>query len=72
MECRTDFKCCNAFHGVKRRFELKFTNGIRVYDDYAHHPTEVKATLEAARSINLGRIITVFQPHLYTRTRDFL
>ncbi|MBS1495004.1 MAG: UDP-N-acetylmuramate--L-alanine ligase [Bacteroidetes bacterium] len=59
------------FGGVKRRFELKFTNGIRVYDDYAHHPTEVKATLEAARSINLGRIITVFQPHLYSRTKDF-
>jgi UDP-N-acetylmuramate--alanine ligase len=60
-----------TFGGVKRRFELKFTNGIRVYDDYAHHPTEVKATLEAARSINLGRIITVFQPHLYSRTKDF-
>lgn len=60
-----------TFGGVKRRFELKFTNGIRVYDDYAHHPTEVKATLEAARSINIGRIITVFQPHLYSRTKDF-
>lgn len=60
-----------TFGGVKRRFELKFTNGIRVYDDYAHHPTEVRATLEAARSINLGRIITVFQPHLYSRTKDF-
>jgi UDP-N-acetylmuramate--alanine ligase len=60
-----------SFGGVKRRFELKFTNGIRVYDDYAHHPTEVRATLEAARSINIGRIITVFQPHLYSRTRDF-
>lgn len=60
-----------TFGGVKRRFELKFQNGIRVYDDYAHHPTEVKATLEAARSINLGRIITVFQPHLYSRTQDF-
>lgn len=60
-----------SFGGVKRRFELKFTNGIRVYDDYAHHPTEVRATLEAARSINIGRIITVFQPHLYSRTQDF-
>ncbi len=60
-----------TFGGVKRRFELKFQNGIRVYDDYAHHPTEVRATLEAARSINLGRIITVFQPHLYSRTKDF-
>jgi len=59
------------FGGVKRRFELKFMNGIKVYDDYAHHPTEVRATLDAARSIALGRIITVFQPHLYSRTKDF-
>ena len=60
-----------TFAGVKRRFELKFMNGIKVYDDYAHHPTEVRATLDAARSIALGRIITVFQPHLYSRTKDF-
>lgn len=64
-------KSLETFGGVKRRFELKFTNGIRVYDDYAHHPTEVRATLDAARSISLGRVITVFQPHLYSRTKDF-
>lgn len=60
-----------TFHGVKRRLELKFDNGIRIYDDYAHHPAEVKATLDAIRKIHQGRLITVFQPHLYTRTRDF-
>jgi len=60
-----------TFTGVKRRMELKYNNGIKVYDDYAHHPTEVKVTLEAIRKMYEGRIITVFQPHLYSRTRDF-
>lgn len=60
-----------TFFGVKRRLELKYENGLRVFDDYAHHPTEVKATIEALRKIYKGRLITVFQPHLYTRTRDF-
>lgn len=60
-----------TFSGAKRRLELKFENDLKVYDDYAHHPTEVKATLDAVRKNNTGRIITVFQPHLYSRTRDF-
>lgn len=60
-----------TFTGVKRRLELKFYNGIQIYDDYAHHPTEVRATLEAVKKKYTGRIITVFQPHLYSRTRDF-
>ncbi len=60
-----------TFYGVRRRLELKYNNGIKIYDDYAHHPAEVKATLEAIRKTNPGRIITVFQPHLFTRTRDF-
>lgn len=60
------------FSGVFRRFQIKTDNGtVMVVDDYAHHPTEVKATLKAARD---GwpdrRIISVFQPHLYSRTRD--
>ncbi|MEO6695580.1 MAG: UDP-N-acetylmuramate--L-alanine ligase [Ignavibacteria bacterium] len=59
-----------SFYGVKRRLELKLSNEILVYDDYAHHPTEVEVTLDALRKNNKGRIITVFQPHLYTRTRD--
>ena len=61
------------FGGTKRRFEYKGTkNGITVIDDYAHHPTEVAATLTAARKYPHGRIICVFQPHTYSRTKAFL
>ena len=61
------------FGGNKRRFEYKGTkNGITVIDDYAHHPTEVAATLTAARNYPHGRIICVFQPHTYSRTKAFL
>ena len=62
-----------AFGGVARRFQLLGkVRGIEVVDDYAHHPTEVAAALEAARARSPGtRLIAVFQPHLYTRTRDF-
>jgi UDP-N-acetylmuramate--alanine ligase len=61
-----------AFRGVHRRFEvLGEVEGITVVDDYAHHPTEIRATLDAARAGWSGRIVAVFQPHLYTRTRDF-
>lgn len=61
------------FDGTKRRFEYKGTkNGITVIDDYAHHPTEVAATLTAARNYPHGRIICVFQPHTYSRTKAFL
>jgi len=60
------------YNGVRRRFEIKgIVNDIMVVDDYAHHPTEVAATLDAARSGWNRRIIAVFQPHLFTRTRDF-
>lgn len=58
------------FVGVRRRFQLKGERaGIRVIDDYAHHPTELNATLDAARSTTNGRVIAVFQPHRYSRTR---
>jgi UDP-N-acetylmuramate--alanine ligase len=58
-----------AFHGVGRRFELRGeANGVRVYDDYGHHPTEIAATLAAARGMG-GRVLVVFQPHRYTRTQ---
>jgi UDP-N-acetylmuramate--alanine ligase len=62
-----------AFEGVRRRFESVGTSaGVRVFDDYAHHPTEVRATLEALRAVaGQGRSIVVFQPHLYTRTETF-
>jgi UDP-N-acetylmuramate--alanine ligase len=60
-----------SFRGVERRFETKgVVAGIRVVDDYGHHPTELRATLAAARSVHAGRIVVVFQPHRYTRTRD--
>jgi len=60
------------YEGVRRRFEIKgVVNDIMVIDDYAHHPTEVAATLDAARSGWNKRIVAVFQPHLFTRTRDF-
>lgn len=69
----------SGFGGVGRRFELKGTTAlsggtVRVYDDYAHHPTEVIAVLTAAREIveaEGGRLVAVFQPHLYSRTRIF-
>ena len=61
------------FGGVHRRFELKgVADGVRVYDDYAHHPTEVSAQLRAVRTAaGSGRVIVVFQPHLYSRTKTF-
>jgi UDP-N-acetylmuramate--alanine ligase len=58
------------FPGVRRRLELRGTrSGARVYDDYAHHPTEVRAALEALRGLEPERLIAVFQPHLYSRTK---
>jgi len=60
------------FHGVERRFEVKgLMQGTMVVDDYAHHPTEVGATLSTARKIWPTRVIAAFQPHLFSRTRDF-
>ncbi len=61
------------FGGVHRRFQLTGrAGGVRVYDDYAHHPTEVRANLRAARGLaGSGRVVVVFQPHLYSRTRMF-
>jgi UDP-N-acetylmuramate--alanine ligase len=62
-----------AFGGVERRFQrLGTARGVTVVDDYAHHPTEIAATLAAARGAFPGRrIVAAFQPHLFTRTRDF-
>ena len=63
----------STFSGTERRFELHGeVGGVKVYDDFAHHPTEVLAALAAARAVvGSGRLITVFQPHLYSRTRLF-
>jgi UDP-N-acetylmuramate--alanine ligase len=62
-----------GFGGVRRRFEFKGrAGGVRVYDDYAHHPTEVAAQLRAARpAAHGGKLVVIFQPHLYSRTRLF-
>jgi UDP-N-acetylmuramate--alanine ligase len=62
-----------AFAGTARRFEARGeARGVRVFDDYAHHPTEIAATIAAARETAAGgRILVVFQPHLYSRTRRF-
>src|ERR1700723_2974839 len=63
----------NRFRGVDRRFQLRGrAQGITVVDDYGHHPTEIRATLEAARECGHKRIHVVFQPHRYTRTHDLL
>lgn len=61
------------FRGVDRRFQLRGTvNGIAVIDDYGHHPTEILATLAAARQCGYRKIHVIFQPHRYTRTRDLM
>ncbi|MGE0067921.1 MAG: glutamate ligase domain-containing protein, partial [Solirubrobacterales bacterium] len=61
-----------GFPGVRRRLELKGSrSGTRIYDDYAHHPTEVRAALSALRELEPERLIAVFQPHLYSRTKAF-
>ncbi len=65
-------KGINSYKGVRRRFEIKKNKtDIFVVDDYAHHPTEVKATINAAKNGWNKRTVCVFQPHLFSRTRDF-
>ncbi len=64
-------KGLESFRGVGRRFQYrKEYNGAEIYDDYAHHPDEIKATLATARSLERKRVIVVYQPHTYTRTHD--
>jgi len=73
VQYRNIKKGLESYTGIHRRFELKgIENNIKVVDDYAHHPSEIKATLKAARSGNYPRIWTVFQPHTYTRTKFLL
>lgn len=60
-----------SFLGIERRFEHKGSvGGVSIFDDYAHHPAEIRATLAAARALHTGRIVVAFQPHRYSRTRD--
>jgi UDP-N-acetylmuramate--alanine ligase len=63
----------NHFRGVDRRFQLRGkARGVTVVDDYGHHPTEIRATLAAARECGYKKVHVVFQPHRYSRTRDLL
>jgi UDP-N-acetylmuramate--alanine ligase len=62
-----------SFRGVDRRFQVKgCVRGVTVVDDYGHHPTEIRATLRAARECGYGGVHVIFQPHRYTRTRDLM
>jgi UDP-N-acetylmuramate--alanine ligase len=62
-----------TFRGVDRRFQVRgVERGVTVIDDYGHHPTEIRATLQAARECGYGRVLVLFQPHRYTRTRDLM
>ena len=63
----------DAFHGTGRRFEYKGEiGGVTIIDDYAHHPTEIRATLTAAQNYPHSKIWCVFQPHTYTRTKALM
>jgi UDP-N-acetylmuramate--alanine ligase len=69
---KTIKKALESFTGVYRRFEVKYNKELMVVDDYAHHPTETSATLAGIRAGWLdNRLVAVFQPHLYSRTKDF-
>ena len=66
-------KNIKSYNGVGRRFEVKGNyNGALVVDDYAHHPTELKATLSAAKKLKKSTLWCIFQPHTYTRTKALL
>ncbi|BEV11131.1 UDP-N-acetylmuramate--L-alanine ligase [Asticcacaulis sp. DW145] len=66
-------KGLGAFGGVKRRFTTTgIVNGVRIIDDYGHHPVEIAAVLKAARQVTQGKVIAVVQPHRYTRLRDLM
>ncbi|MDD5513654.1 MAG: UDP-N-acetylmuramate--L-alanine ligase [Candidatus Omnitrophica bacterium] len=77
MELKIDLavmrKVFSEYKGAKRRLEVKFQDGhFRLIDDYAHHPTEIKATLSAAEKLGARRLVAVFQPHRYSRTKLLL
>lgn len=74
MEIGVDFGSISrglaSFAGARRRFERKYlSSDYRIVDDYGHHPTEIAATLQTARSLNPGRLVVLFQPHRFTRTQ---
>ncbi|MGL4402513.1 MAG: UDP-N-acetylmuramate--L-alanine ligase [Fusobacteriaceae bacterium] len=61
-----------SFKGAKRRYDILYDNEIKIIDDYAHHPTEIKATIQGAKSIEKKKITAIFQPHRYSRTNFLL
>lgn len=70
IDSETAARGIETFKGTHRRFEKKgFVNNAVIIDDYAHHPTEIKATLKAAKAFDHNRVICIFQPHTYSRTR---
>ena len=73
IDVETVRKALREFSGVQRRFQVKGeAKGVLVVDDYGHHPTEVRATLAAAKAVPGRRVVCVFQPHRYTRTKHLL
>ncbi len=71
IEISNSLDAIKSFPGVNRRTEfLGSVKGIKVYDDYGHHPTEIKATISALNEIKKGRLFVIFQPHRYTRTKE--
>ena len=73
LEYENVFQALKNFSGTDRRFEYKGTlNGVTIIDDYAHHPTEITATLSAAQNYPHRSVWCVFQPHTYTRTKSFM
>jgi len=73
VSCEDIAHALRDFRGVDRRFQLKgCARGVNVVDDYGHHPTEIRATVSAARESGYHRVHVIFQPHRYTRTRDLM
>jgi UDP-N-acetylmuramate--alanine ligase len=73
VSCEDIAHALRDFRGVDRRFQLKGSaRGVNVVDDYGHHPTEIRATLSAAREAGYRRVHVIFQPHRFTRTRDLM
>jgi UDP-N-acetylmuramate--alanine ligase len=73
VSCEAIAQGLSGFRGVDRRFQLKgCARGVNVVDDYGHHPTEIRATLSAAKESGYAHVHVIFQPHRYTRTRDLM
>ncbi|MFH1395377.1 MAG: UDP-N-acetylmuramate--L-alanine ligase [Candidatus Omnitrophota bacterium] len=77
LEMKLDFTqiadAIASFNGVKRRFDIVGEcGGIKIIEDYAHHPTEINAVITAAKNYSSGRVVSVFQPHRYSRTKDLI